>query len=264
MLEQLPLDAAILTPGLRTRIIGKSLHYFSRLESTNDTARGLADQGAPEGTVVVAREQSAGRGRLGRRWASPPGGLWLSVILRPRRPASEWARLALAASVGIAIALERAMGIRAQVKWPNDLVLDGRKLGGILLEAAGSYVVIGIGLNANVPLSAFPPDLASGATTLAEHLGHPVDMVRLAQAVLQELERVYQTVFDDPAAVMEQWRVRSSTLGRTVRVIGSAATYEGVAESIDVDGALTVRTATGLRRVVASDVSLSTVSEPGT
>ncbi len=263
MTRQPVLDAAILAQGLHTQIIGKSLHYFRRVESTNDTAKTLAEQGAPEGTVVVASEQSAGRGRLGRPWASPPGGLWLSVILRPSWPAAEWPRLAFAASVAVASAIERSLGIPTQVKWPNDLVLDGRKLGGVLLEAAGSYVVVGIGLNANVRLSAFPPDLAAVVTSLEERLGYPVDLVGLTQEILRDLEHAYQAVLDDPHALMEQWRVRSITLGRHVRVVGAGAACEGVAESVDADGTLVVRTKTGLRRIVASDVSLRESPEVG-
>ncbi len=263
MTRQPVLDAAVLAQGLHTQIIGKSLHYFHRVESTNDTAKTLAEQGAAEGTVVVASEQSAGRGRLGRPWSSPPGGLWFSVILRPRRPAAEWPRLAFAASVAVASAIERLLGIPTQVKWPNDLVLDGRKLGGVLLEAAGGYVVVGIGLNANVRLSAFPPDLAAVVTSLEERLGYPVDLVGLTQEILRDLEHAYQAVLDDPDALMEQWRVRSITLGRHVRVVGSGTACEGVAESVDADGALVVRTKAGLRRIVASDVSLRESPEAG-
>lgn len=263
MTHQPALDAGALLEGLHTQTMGRSLHCFGRIESTNDTAKVLAEQGAPEGTVVIASEQSAGRGRLGRAWASPPGGLWLSVILRPRLPAAQWPRLAFAVSVAVARALERTLNVPAQVKWPNDLVLDGRKLGGVLLEAAGGYVVVGIGLNVNVCISTLPADLAPVATSLEEHLGRPVDLVGVTQAILRDLEDAYHVALDDPRALMEQWRVRSITLGQHVQVVGAGALFEGVAEGVDDDGALLVRTKEALRRVVASDVSLQAVREAG-
>ncbi len=253
--EPVPAAEAFLK-GLAPQTIGRPLYVFGVVESTNDTARALAEQGATEGTVVLAGEQRAGRGRLGRAWASPPGGLWLSVVLRPRRPPHEWSRFAFATSVAVASALERTLAVPVRVKWPNDLMLSGRKLGGVLVEAAGAVAIVGIGLNANVRLSALPPSLRAVATSLEEWLGHAVDLVSVTQEILRQLDVAYRLALEAPEEVMAQWRGRSITLGRRVQVRGVTTAFEGVAETIDEDGALLVRTASGLQRVVASDVSV--------
>ncbi len=254
--SQSALSGAAVAAGLQTKRMGQPLHWFDQLTSTNDIAQAFAEAGAPEGTAVLAGEQTGGRGRLGRRWASPPGGLWLSVVLRPSPPATEWPRFGFAASVAATSAIEAVTQIPVRLKWPNDLIVEGRKLGGVLVEATGAYVVVGIGINVNVRRDLLPPEIRPVATSLLEWVGHPVDLVELTQEVLRALERYYQLVQDDPHAVLEQWKVRSVTLGRQVRVIDSAQAFEGVAESVDDQGALIVRTDTGLRRVFASDVSV--------
>lgn len=247
--------------GLQTLTIGRSVHVFESVESTNDTARGLAEQGAPHGTVVIAHGQRRGRGRQGRAWASPPGGLWLSVVLRPRQPMAQWPRLAFATAVGIASAMERQLGIRVGLKWPNDFMLDGRKLGGVLLEAAPSYVIVGVGLNINIPTDAFPAHLSAVATSFEASQGHSADLVALTQETLRQLESTYATVETDAHIIMEQWRARSVTIGTPIRIVGPADAYEGIAEGIDDDGGLLLRTETGLRRLVAGDVSVRSVEE---
>ncbi len=255
-------DANTLRAGLQTQAIGRPLHVFDRVASTNDVAKALAEEGAPDGTAVLAEEQTGGRGRFGRRWASPLGGLWLSLVLRPRRPATEWSCLGFAASVAAATAVETVAGLSVRVKWPNDLMLEGRKLGGVLVEASGAYVVVGIGMNVNLQREALPADVRALATSLEERLGHTTDFVALTQEVLREIERFYHLVEDDPHFVMEQWVARSLTVGRPVRVVSTKESFDGVAESVDDQGALLVRTSAGLRRVVASDVSVRELERP--
>ncbi len=247
--------------GLQTQMIGQPTHIFERVSSTNDAARTLAEQGAPHGTVVIAREQDHGRGRQGRSWASPPGGLWLSVLLRPQQPMPKWPRLGFAGSVAVAQALDRLLGVQVRLKWPNDLVLNGRKLGGVLLEASQGYVILGIGLNVNVRLSAFSQELAPMVTSLEEFLGHPVDLVGLTQEILRQLEEVLAAVQTDASRLMNQWRDRSMTLGQHVRVRGLAGSFEGVAEDIDDDGVLRVRTEAGVQHVIGADVSVREIRE---
>ncbi len=240
--------------GLRTRYVGRRIHWFEEVTSTNDVARTLAEAGAPEGTAVLARTQTAGRGRLGRRWVSPPGGLWLSVVLRPIAAPHEVPRLGLAVGVGCSRAVERCCPVRLGLRWPNDLVVEGKKVGGILLEAGPEvrWVVAGIGINVQVPRDLLP----EGAGSLEDLVGSPVDRAALLQALLGELELVYE-VFrgGDWATLREWWRQRSTTLGRRVRVHVSSGVYEGVAEDVDEDGALVVRLADGRRkRIVAGEV----------
>lgn len=241
--------------GLRTRYVGCRLYWFEQVTSTNDVARSLAEQGAPEGTVVVARVQTAGRGRLGRRWVSPPGGLWLSVVLRPIAAPHELPRLGLAVGVACSRAVERTCGLRVGLRWPNDLVADGRKVGGILVESNPEvrWVVVGIGLNLSVPRDQLP----EGAVSLEEVVGGPVERGALLRSLLAELELVYELYRGgDWATLLDWWRSRSTTLGRRVRVHVASGVYEGVAEDVDEDGALWVRLPDGQRkRVVAGDVA---------
>jgi BirA family biotin operon repressor/biotin-[acetyl-CoA-carboxylase] ligase len=153
------------------------------------------------------------------------------------------------------------LGVQVRLKWPNDLMLNGRKLGGVLLEASQGYVVLGIGLNVNVRLSAFSQDLAPVVTSLEEFLGHPVDLAGLTQEILRQLEEVLTAVQIDPRRLMDQWRDRSMTLGQYVRVTGPAGAFEGVVEDVDDEGVLRVRTEAGVRRVIGADVSVREIRE---
>ncbi len=240
----LPDIAAEITAGLRTARFGRPLYVHDRLPSTNDAARDAAEQGAAEGTAILALEQTAGRGRRGRSWASPPGGLYLSVVLRPRLPVERWPLIGLGAAVGTASAVETMTGRPIGLKWPNDLMQGDGKAGGLLLETAGTSLVIGIGINANVAVDLLPP----GAISLGVEVGP------LVTATLPILEYQYDLVHGHPDEVRELWRRRSVTLGRTVRVIGLEAA-EGTAEDIDADGALLLRTPSGLRRILAGDLA---------
>lgn len=240
---------------LRTRRFGRPLAVYGIVDSTNDIARELAKHGAPEGAAVLAREQTGGRGRQGRGWVSPAGGLWLSVVLRPSLPADAWPLIGFAAGAGAAAAVEAATGATILLKWPNDLMLHGRKVGGILVESGGDVAILGIGINANVPLEALPDGVRAGATTLLASLGRPVELAALARTVLYEVEQYYDLVHQNPDAVLEAWRARSFLTGRRVTVSG-AQRIDGVAEGIDVSGALLVRTGSGIQPVRAADVSV--------
>ncbi len=244
--------------GLRTRYVGRRVHWFEQVTSTNDVARTLAEQGAPEGTVVVARTQTEGRGRLGRRWVSPPGGVWLSVVLRPIAAPYELPRLGLAVGVACSRAVERSCGVPVRLRWPNDLVVEGKKVGGVLVESGpeGRWVMVGVGINVAVE----PGQLPEGAASLVEFAKGPVDRAALLQALLAELELVYELFRGgDWATLLQWWRQRSTTLGRRVRVHVASGVYEGTAEDVDEDGALVVRLPDGSRkRVVAGEVGGTT------
>ena len=164
--------------GLKTRVFTGPVHHFETLDSTNDLAKELAVQGAPEGTVVVAEAQTGGRGRLGREWDSPPGvGLYVSLVLRPMLPPMELPQITLTTAVAVVRAVRRVAGVAPGIKWPNDLLLNGKKLGGILTEMETEsdrirHVVVGLGLNVNNP--GFPPELAATATSLTLTAGRSV------------------------------------------------------------------------------------------
>jgi BirA family biotin operon repressor/biotin-[acetyl-CoA-carboxylase] ligase len=249
-------------PDLETRLIGRHLRWHESLPSTNDLALRLTEIPVPEGTVVLADEQTAGRGRMGRRWVSPRGGIWLSVILRPRLPADQAAVIGLVAAAAAAGAVQRVTGLSARVKWPNDVLVDGKKTAGILAEAAPrpGWIVVGIGINANVPADALPPDTVHPATSLEAALGHAVDRKALIREMLRELERGYDLLKSGGArAALRRWREMADTLGRQVRVETPRGILEGIAQDIDETGALLVQTQGGrVRKVLAGDLRVRT------
>lgn len=262
------LTAATVVDKLATAVVGRPCVFVPSLASTNAEARRLAGLGCPEGLTVVADEQTAGRGRRGRAWLSPPGvGIWLSVVLRPPCSPAEAVPFSLGVAVAVSRAVERVAGARPAVKWPNDLLLNGRKFCGILTELIGQetgvdHLVAGIGLNVLTPREAFPDELRSGATSLAAE-GFSCPRADLARAVLEELEGVYRTfltgAFD---RVVAEWRERSAILGRRVRVQAAAGWVEGVAEDVDGDGALILRLVDGTRRrFVSGEVTLRLADE---
>lgn len=248
------LDAAAVQPLLETRWLGRAWHHRARTTSTSDVARSLAERDAPAGTVVVADTQRTGRGRRGRIWHSPRGGLWMSVVLRPRAPAATLGPLGLAVAVAVAEAVE-ALGVRpVELKWPNDVLVGGRKVAGILTEAAAEgvrvrHVVVGIGVNLNV--KRFPTALRDRATSIHRLLGAGVDRAAFAADLCGRLE-VWLDRFERESAapVLAAWRTRGR-LGR-VTVVSASGTIEGVALDLDTDGALLVRRVDGVVEPVRS------------
>lgn len=258
-----PLDLGLGANRLDTAWLGKRHVHVDSCASTNDLAAAEARTGAPEGLVVTAEEQSFGRGRLGRVWHSPPGAnLYLSLLLRPQRPASEIPPLTLLAGGALAQAL-RELGFSPRVKWPNDLLLSAgghrRKVAGILTEATteGSrigHVVVGIGVNVNTKV--FPDDLANKATSLRVVRGAPVSRVDVLVRLLSAFESAYQDwTARGPAAAIELWQSYADLGGRCqARVDGRDIT--GVTVGVAADGALEIRDdANGVHRVVSGEVT---------
>lgn len=257
-----PLDLRYITEALTTSYIGRNLVYYTSVRSTNDEAKMLAQQGAPEGTVVVAEVQTAGRGRLGREWLSPSHvNLLLSLIFRPPLAPIQAQRLTMICSLAVADAIHDVAQIEAQIKWPNDLLLAGRKAGGILTELGlrGTlldYVVVGLGLNVNLRKEQLPPELRLTATSVAEVLGRPIRREALLCTLLGQLERRYERLKAGEMPVSE-WASRLATLGRWVRVSDAEGAVEGQADAVDEDGALLLRLKDGSqRRILIGDVTL--------
>ncbi|HEX8907929.1 MAG TPA: biotin--[acetyl-CoA-carboxylase] ligase [Anaeromyxobacteraceae bacterium] len=251
-----------LRPLLNTHDLGQALHWYEEVGSTNDVAKELAEEGALHGEVVVAERQTAGRGRRGRSWSSPPRrNLYLSVILRPELPPARAPEVTLLASVAVCQAVRQA-GVAAAIKWPNDVLVSGRKLAGVLTEMAAEvervqWLVVGIGVNVNADRDDFPEELRELATSLRLERGQPVPRVLFAAALLTALEEWLDRHADEGfAPVRAAWREMSDTLGREVRVRSGGADLVGVAEDVDESGALLVRTAQGLERVVSGDVEM--------
>ncbi|WP_434389848.1 biotin--[acetyl-CoA-carboxylase] ligase [Melittangium boletus] len=250
-----------LTPLLSTHHLGQGLHFHESLPSTNETAFRLATDGAEHGEVVVTEQQTAGKGRRGRVWASPSGlNLYFSAILRPDLPPQRAPELTLVAAVALCEVL-REEGAEASIKWPNDVQIGGKKVAGILTELSAEpervhFVVLGIGVNLNAGPADFPPELAETATSLCMALGRRINRALFTAALWGRLEEwldLHQEVGFDP--VRQRWVELTGTLGQEVRVRTDRSELRGVAEGIDDSGALLVRTADGrLERVLAGDV----------
>jgi BirA family biotin operon repressor/biotin-[acetyl-CoA-carboxylase] ligase len=248
---------ASITRDLNTRFIGQRVIYYPRLASTMDTARREARQGAAEGTVIIAGEQTEGRGRMKRPWLSPEGNIALSIILYP--DASFLPYLMMIASLAVVHSIEAVTGLKPQIKWPNDILISGKKVCGILTESevkgSRAYAIIGIGIN----VSLGPSDVAeisAMATSLNAESGGNVSRRDLVRRLLAEVERLY-LMLPNGESVYEQWRDRLITLGKRVCVASGNNTLEGMAESVDRSGALLLRQADGSStRIVAGDVTL--------
>lgn len=255
--------------GLKTGYIGQRIHHFMTIGSTNQEAKRLAADGEPEGTIVVAEQQTAGRGRLSRQWFSPKtGGIWFSVILRPDIQPAEAAKFTFLGAVAVTNAIRSATGLAVEIKWPNDIHYQGRKAGGILTELnaewdAINYIVMGIGINVNIATAAFPEEIRETATSLQRETGQTVSRQQLLRQILGQFETLYDDVKTGGfTSVFTAWRRMNCTLGRAVCVSSTHQRLVGVAIDIDDDGALIVRKQDGGReRVVAGDVSLRETAE---
>jgi len=248
----------------KVRVIGREIHVFQETTSTNDVAARLARGGALEGAVVFAESQTKGRGRMGRAWISPAGkGLWFTVLLRPNCPPQGTTQLTVAAATALARAVTLQTGIVPEIKWPNDILIRGRKIAGILTEMRAELdcvqeVLLGIGMDVNLEPGDFANDLRRTATSLKIETGQKVNRSELAVAVLRELDRDYQVVAEGHfERLAEQWEERCSTLGCQVSIRYGDRVIRGRAESLDHDGALLVRGLHGhLERIVGGDVTL--------
>lgn len=243
---------------------------FDRVDSTNRIALEMASQGLPEGVVVVAEGQEKGKGRLGREWFSPEGmNLYLSLLLRPYQPVRDFPLFSLATSVALIEAIHRVTGLDVQIKWPNDIVLGDKKLAGILLESEvrGEQtppLVVGVGVNVNIGLADFPPELQKTATSLQIALGRPVDRTDLLIEIFTALAEQYPLVGDRKELLIQAVRQRCQTLGQRVRVQTARQEFEGWAEDLQEDGALLIRMGDGnQRRILVGDVThLREVKDP--
>ncbi|MDQ4149837.1 MAG: biotin--[acetyl-CoA-carboxylase] ligase [Actinomycetota bacterium] len=238
------LDADALVAGLGPWV--PALEFYAETDSTNRVAFELADKGAAHGSLVVTEHQIAGRGRLGRRWFSPPGTCLLySMILRPDLDPRHFPLVNLAAGVAICLAAEGA-GVRLGLKWPNDVIAGSRKVAGILSEHRPGVIVLGAGINVNV--ERFPDEIGAVATSLSIEAGRFFDRVALLRSFLERFHEVYSTI---PGGIPDLYRNWCETLGRRVRVELPSGTFEGVAADIDPSGALILSTG---ERVPAGDV----------
>ena len=252
-------------------MFGSPLYAMADVGSTMDVARELADRSAPEGTCIVADRQSGGRGRSGRRWESPPGGLYASLILRPSRPSDEWPSLSLVAGLALAETVHQWCRLDAQIRWPNDILIEGKKVAGILTETSvvtsdkrqvtsdKNFVVLGVGINATAEASELPDT----ATSLAAW-GVSCDSYRLAAAFLRRLEQRYEVWRTGGfASVRSAWLARSGLVGNMVSVALPSEELEGQVADVDERGRLVIRLDAGVQRACeVGDVRLLRLKHP--
>jgi len=244
---------------LRTLSFGRHLILLDEVGSTQEALRELAEAGAPEGTLVIAERQTEGRGRMGRQWLSPPGkGIWMSLLLRPLIPLPQIPQLTLLAAVAMHRAITRKTGLDIGIKWPNDLLIGGQKISGILMESAAEearvkYVLAGIGISVNLDAEDFPPDIRPKATSLKLAAGREWDRPRIVAEVLDEFEKLYEIYLNEGfSPIRTLWEMNAVTLGKPAVLNTPEGTVEGVPETLDDAGGLVVRMPDGKLRVFYS------------
>ncbi len=247
---------------LQTEFIGKTIHYFSEVTSTNDLAKQIAALGAKEGTIIIAETQTRGKGRLGRKWTSPRGGIWLSTILRPELDARDVPKLTLMTSLAVAKTISQLFNLKPQVKWPNDVLIDAKKVCGILTEAntrgaKTDFVVIGIGINANINLDSLPRQVRETATSLKHELKREIDREQFLQILLEKMEHYYvMSARGNFDPILKEWRSLCRFLGSYIEVTSLNEKIEGWAVDVDRSGALIIRLRDGtIKKVLSGDVS---------
>lgn len=245
---------------LSTEYVGREIHYYSEVDSTNEVAKKLANEGAPEGTIVIAESQSSGRGRRGKKWLSPSGGVWMTIILRPDIPPAKAPQLTLVTGVAVAETLDEECKLDVGIKWPNDILIGEKKVCGILTEAninpqGLEYVVVGVGIDLNVDVNAFPPNLRKGATSLKQELEKEIYSVKLVQRFLKNFETLYNDFkTGNFPEILKEWRKLSKTIGLNVEVRKKGKVVRGEAVGITNEGVLILEMDDGsLRKVISGE-----------
>ncbi|MBP1961928.1 biotin--[acetyl-CoA-carboxylase] ligase [Paenibacillus aceris] len=253
-----------LLQGMRTKVLGQKVHIYGEVDSTQTIAHSLVASGAPEGTLVLAEAQTAGRGRMGRAWHSPAGkGIWMSLVLTPRVPVYFMPQLTLLSAVALCRSIQKVCRVDIGIKWPNDLLIKGKKVSGILLESSGEderlkYVIAGIGISVNLKVDDYPEELRKVATSLAIESGTEIKRETLVQEFLLEFEELYALYLEEGfSPIRLLWEALSVTLKRPIRTYTPNGVIEGFADSLDDSGALTVITENGEKiKVYSGDIEL--------
>ena len=259
------LEPAGLQPLLKTRVIGRTMVYQQSCASTQIIAHQLAQEGTPAGTVAITEEQTAGRGRMARVWDSAYGkGVWMSIVLRPDVVPQKAPQFTLVAAVAMVRAIEEVTGVKPEIKWPNDILIKGKKCTGILTELQSDAdgiqaLIIGIGLNVNQDLSDFGEEVQPIATSLKMESGRAVSRQEMVRSILFHLEQYTDLYVDQGFGILKVlWESYSSTIGNQVRARLPKETLEGIAEGITEDGVLQLRTADGkLHSIYSADIEMT-------
>jgi len=258
-----------LEPLLGTDFIGRKIIYLDSVDSTNSYAKRAAEGPFCEGTAVIAEEQSMGRGRLGRYWVSPKGkGIWMSILLKPEILPSDAPKFTIVAAQAVVNALWHSCGLPVRIKWPNDIIAGGRKICGILTEMSAAedeikYVVVGIGINANIEAADFGPEVSGVATSVSIEKGKDISRKALAASVLTEFEKLYRNFVQEGSIgfFLEEYKSKSAVLGKEIRIISKKEEITGLAVDITVEGQLVVRLEDGsIREIMSGEVSIRSLN----
>ncbi len=250
-----------ISEGLNTKYIGKELYVFNEVSSTNTVAKFLSMHDVENGTVIISEKQTDAKGRSGKYWESPLGGVWLSIILKPNVDHSKLPLITLATGVAVAKTLEKIGVENPEIKWPNDIMIDGKKVCGILTEAVAKLntienVIVGVGIDANLEINEFPEELQAGTTTLKKELGRDGDENLLIKTFLEEFEKISETFYNKGyETILKDWRKRSYTIGKIVEVREPFNTYyDAYVVGIGKEGALIVEKIDGtLEKVISGE-----------
>ena len=251
-----------ISDGLQTDIIGRKIYYFDKINSTQNFALELAQKPHENGSVVIAERQTQGRGRLNRKWISPKGGIWMSILLRPNFEPSYTSLFPMATSLALAVSIEKTLKVKTELKWPNDITINGKKVAGILIDASIEsnkidYLIIGIGINFRINPGTISKSIKQknyDITTLVkkDQEGNPVELV---QQFLLELEETYNKVMiNSVGTIRKEWMKRSSTIGKNVTATTTTGTIKGKAVGIDKTGALLLSNKGNIHRLLAGDI----------
>lgn len=242
--------AAEVSKMIKTKDIAKKIFYYKKVDSTNSLAKQLLkneNNNLPEGTVLIAGEQTAGRGRLGRNWYSPKGGVWFTIILFPDLEPAYISRITLMSAVVLVNSLKTLYNLKPKIKWPNDIIFEGQKIAGILTEMSAeadkiNYILIGIGINANLQTDWFPSEIRKQSISLAEILQKPVSKVQLLRLILENFEKYYSILKKRQfSLILEEWKQNTETLGKYVTIMSGEKTTSGKVIDIKLDGSLIIK-----------------------
>ncbi|WP_414469341.1 biotin--[acetyl-CoA-carboxylase] ligase [Methanobacterium sp. ACI-7] len=249
-----------LKDALNTSYIGKEIYYFREVDSTNEVAKRLAQEGAPEGTVIIAERQQKGKGRRGKQWISPIGGAWMSLILRPDTLPMNAPQLTFTAGVAAAKTIRDEYGLKVGIKWPNDILIDNKKVCGILTEISTErdsidYIIAGIGIDANVDLDLLPPELRENTTSLKTELDGEISRMMLVRKFLENFESMYNEFNKGNfQKILKKWRKYSKTIGSNVEIIKGTEIIKGEAVGVNREGALILELKDGsLKKIISGE-----------
>ena len=254
-----------ITSGLKTTIFGKQVYYFDSIDSTQTQAMKIASDEVNNGTVIIAEKQTSGKGRLGRKWISPKGGIWLSIILHPKFDISVITLFPIASALALSNAIEKTLNIKSELKWPNDITIKGKKVAGMLVDASLESnkienLILGVGINFNVDVKQIEKILRDtpnfyGVTSLSEQ-NKTVKPILLVQSFLMELEQIYNLLnAGDTKKIIRDWTKKSSTIGQNIELHTDDGKITGKAIKIDDDGALVISENKKNRRITSGDIT---------